>query len=118
VVRGRVSDFMSSEPLDLSDSGVGVECGELEVRLIDEAPAGPVSLFGLDSQSSIIRFENADVYVVTGALVGEVNALVPGLKARWLGLRFRAGGDVVDEFSGLEDFLPFRSRSLDTLGRN
>ncbi len=120
-LRDRVGEFMSSEPLDLSDLYINVKCRELETRLItgDEVKdLKPMRLFGLDSQSSIIRFENADVYVVTGALVGEVNALVPGLKARWLGLRFRAGGDVVDEFSGLEDFLPFRSRSLDTLGRN
>ncbi len=49
-----------------------------------------MKLFGLDSQSSMIRFESADAYVVAGALVGEENLLVPGgVKARWLGLRLR-----------------------------
>ncbi|MGC9227665.1 DNA double-strand break repair nuclease NurA [Caldivirga sp.] len=92
-LRDRIGEFMSSEPLDLSDLYINVKCRELETRLItgDEVKdLKPMRLFGLDSQSSVIRFENADVYVVTGALVGEENLLVPGgVKARWLGLRLR-----------------------------
>lgn len=118
-LKDEVGEFMPSEPLDLSDVYINVKCRELEVRLITEDDVKglkPMKLFGLDSQSSIIRFENADVYVVTGALVGEENLLVPGgVKARWLGLRLRFKANE-DSIIGLEheagEYVLLRSSTL------
>jgi len=92
-----VGDFAAGEPVELGEGGFEVGCGEVEARLVEEAPAS--GLAGLDSQSSIVRFEAADVYVVTGALVGPEVSVVPGgAEARWLGLRlrFKAGGGLAE----------------------
>ncbi|CCC81898.1 DNA double-strand break repair nuclease NurA [Thermoproteus tenax] len=53
-----------------------------------ETAEPPGGLWALDSQTSVVEFEGASVIVATGALVGAGVALVPGLGARWLGLRF------------------------------
>ena len=88
---GSVGDFVASDFVDLGEGGFEVECGEVEARLVDVGSGpSPVQVFGLDSQSSIVRFETVDVYVTTGALVGSVTSLVPGVPGiGWLGLRFR-----------------------------
>ena len=86
-----VGDFVASDFVDLGEGGFEVECGEVEARLVDVGSGpSPVQVFGLDSQSSIVRFEAVDVYVTTGALVGSAISLVPGVPGiGWLGLRFR-----------------------------
>ena len=92
-----VGDFAAGEPVELGEGGFEVGCGGVEARLVEEAPAS--GLAGLDSQSSMVRFEAADVYVVTGALVGPEVSVVPGgAEARWLGLRlrFKAGGGLAE----------------------
>jgi len=83
---GSVGDFVASDFVDLGEGGF-----EVEARLVDVGSGpSPVQVFGLDSQSSIVRFETVDVYVTTGALVGSATSLVPGVPGiGWLGLRFR-----------------------------
>jgi hypothetical protein len=77
--------FLVGDFVDLGEGGFEVECGEVEARLVDVGSGpSPVQVFGLDSQSSIVRFETVDVYVTTGALVGPATSLVPGVPGIWV----------------------------------
>ncbi|MEM1598013.1 MAG: DNA double-strand break repair nuclease NurA [Pyrobaculum sp.] len=74
--------------------GAEAECDYYEVRFEQSRPPGDVH--GLDSHTVVVEFGGASVIVATGALVGRVTAVVPGVSAKWLGLRlnYRWRGDV------------------------
>ncbi|MEZ0318791.1 MAG: DNA double-strand break repair nuclease NurA [Pyrobaculum sp.] len=65
--------------------GAVTECDYYEVRFEQGEPPGDVH--GLDSHTVVVEFGGAAAIVATGALVGRVTAVVPGVPARWLGLR-------------------------------
>ncbi|MEL9991514.1 MAG: DNA double-strand break repair nuclease NurA [Thermoproteus sp.] len=71
-----------------------VDCHYYEVVYEQSEPPGDVH--GLDSHTVVVEFGGASVIVATGALVGRQTAFVPGVQARWLGLRlnYRWRGDV------------------------
>jgi hypothetical protein len=104
MLEGNVGEFASSDPIDLGEAYFEVDCRDVEVRRVDEPVSqGDQPVFGLDSQSSMVRFEAADAYVTTGALVGPVNFLVPGnARVRWLALRlrFKASEGLVNSLEG------------------
>jgi hypothetical protein len=55
--------FLVGDFVDLGEGGFEVECGEVEARLVDVGSGpSPVQVFGLDSQSSIVRFETVDAF--------------------------------------------------------
>ncbi len=119
-LRDFVGEFIPEDSIDLSEGDqFEVSCkGELTTGRVEAlGQVGSVGVvLGLDSQSSRLRFEGVDVYVVTGALVGPRNALVPGLpNAHWLGLRFRFRANE-EALKGLEGeiggFALVRSRVL------
>lgn len=119
LLRDWVGEYVSMDSVDLSEGGFGFEVSSEGVgvrRVVGEGCSG-VGVFGLDSQSSLVRFENADVFVVTGALVGSGVHFVPGFAGvHWLGLRFRfkVDGGLVKLFEDrVGEFVLVRSRFVD-----
>ena len=98
-----VGELVSEESVDLDEAGVGVECGRIEAMAVPVSD--PPRLWGVDSHSRVLGLESAEVYVVTGALVGSGTALVPGLSGvKWIGLRLKYGvtreaADLLEEAS-------------------
>lgn len=76
------------------EGGAYVGCGSYDVVFERSEPPGDVH--GLDSHTVVVEFGGASAIVATGALVGRQTAVVPGLQAKWLGLRlnYRWRGDV------------------------
>ncbi|MEM0462837.1 DNA double-strand break repair nuclease NurA [Pyrobaculum sp.] len=99
-VLGERAGEPSVEPVGARGEGGVSSCGYYVVRRGFGAPPGDVH--GLDSHTSVVEFEGVSVIVATGALVGRVLATVPGVAARWLGVRlnFRGGVELL-EGSGL-----------------
>ncbi|GGP20794.1 hypothetical protein GCM10007981_10310 [Thermocladium modestius] len=115
-LRDNIGEYISQESIDVGDGGAEVDCGEgVNVELIDEGIHDQQGLAGADSQSTILRLENADVHVVTGALLGGVNALIPGLDGvKWLGirLRFKPSNALLKDLEGLLDGIAYFKSEL------
>lgn len=117
-LRDNIGEYISQESIDVGDGGAEVDCGGegVNVELIDEGIHDQQGLAGgADSQSTILRLENADVHVVTGALLGGVNALIPGLDGvKWLGirLRFKPSNALLKDLEGLLDGIAYFKSEL------
>ncbi|ABW02335.1 DNA double-strand break repair nuclease NurA [Caldivirga maquilingensis] len=113
-----VGELASPEPIDLSEIGgfeVGCDTdftvGELKPVSID------YPLMGLDSHSRIIRFLGVDVHLVTGALVGGDNVLIPQPNGtnnvRWIGLKLRFKPRDYELLDKLSEMFYIKSSFLD-----
>ena len=88
--------------------GAGSDCSYYEVSRDSAEP--PRDVHGLDSHTVLVEFEGVTAIVATGALVGRSSAVVPGVPARWLGVRLNFRGPVE-----LPDKLYHRSEILGRL---
>lgn len=88
-----VGELASPEPVDTSESSdFEVLCNrDFEVKKLGDVKVDQ-PVMGLDSHSRVLRFLGVDVHVVTGALVGGANYLIPGpgvSGVKWIGLKLR-----------------------------
>ncbi|WP_069808156.1 DNA double-strand break repair nuclease NurA [Vulcanisaeta thermophila] len=114
-----IGELASPELIDLSESGgFEVVCDtSFEIKKLDVGGDLDHRLMGLDSHSRVVKFLGVDVHVVTGALVGDSNVLIPkpnvGDRVKWVGLKLRFKPRSYELLDKLDEYFYVKSSFLE-----